>query len=85
MLSLLEFREQELQHMIHMQVNVSIGQNLLIDILLCLMQLNSLLKDCEQQQVSAENLTHRSLSVLSQEPLTILLNTLKHASELRLL
>lgn len=71
--------------MIHMQINVSIGQNLLVCILLCLMQLDGLLKDCEQQQAPAEDLTCRSFGVLLQELLTILLNTLKCTSELCLL
>jgi len=81
----LEFGEQELRHVIHMQINVSIGQNLLVCISLCLVRLDGLLRDCEQQQAPARDLACRSFGVLLQEPLAILLDTLKRTPELRLL
>lgn len=49
------------------------------------MRLDGLLKDCEQQQAPVKDLTCRSFSVLLQELLTILLDTLKCTPELRLL
>ncbi|MCJ1360233.1 MAG: hypothetical protein MMC33_010236 [Icmadophila ericetorum] len=49
MLGLLEFREQELRHMVHVQINIAIRQNLLVHIPLRLVQPNHFLRDGEQQ------------------------------------